>query len=521
MSGDAPVPRPKAIAALAFALAGLCVEPFSAPVASAQHGTTLTRRERPLASLPFDASGSRSVVISPDGTRGAYVRPLKGGTLLVVVDGNASPQAYEQLGRNLVFSPDSRHVAFAGSRGDHWYVVVDGAEGDPFDSVVPDSIVFSPQGDRVACVAELDGRASVVTNETPGKAYDAIVDGSLVFAVDGRLAYVARAGGKESLVLDGEEGKSYDTVGRPRFSRDGRHVAFAAAAGGTTFVVIDGVEGRARPADDPVHPLSLLFSPSGAAAYVVGPRGRVRAVIDGVEGRPYEQVFDDSIAFSPEGRRFAYVAVRGGADGAPPRSVVVVDGKEGPPHQGVVPGSIRFSPDGRRFAYLSERSGPDGAVRRSAVVDGVEGKPYDWVCDAPVFSPDGRHYAYVAQRRIAARPPAAPALGAAPVPPPARNSRDDVSAFESFAVVDGAEAGPYPWVRGDLQFTPDARRVAYLAAAADPRFTEAGELPADPTNPAAGARLVFERAPGHRALSAEQVKHPVKLLVVEETIAAE
>src|SRR4051812_31263301 len=68
----------------------LCALLSAGQAALAQPRTVPARRERTLASLPFDSSVARSVVVSPDGTRGAYVKPLKGGSLAVVIDGNAS-----------------------------------------------------------------------------------------------------------------------------------------------------------------------------------------------------------------------------------------------------------------------------------------------------------------------------------------------------------------------------------------------------------------------------------------------
>lgn len=551
--------RPVFLPALA---AAVLVVVLGARPAPAQQRTTLTRKERPLASLPFDSTDARSVVVSPDGTRGAFVRPLQGGQNVVVIDGNVSDQPYDELGPNLLtFGPDSRRTAFAGRRGGQWYAVVDGEEGEPFDAVAGESILFSPDGRRVAYLAGLDGKALVVADGTRGPAYDAVAEGSLAFSADGRrLAYVARSGGKEFVVLDGAEGNRYDAVGRPRFSRDGQRLAFAARRGGESFVVVDGAEGRAFPggAGGGVHPLSLVFSPDGQRlAFVVGPAGAMRAVVDGTEGKAYAQVFDDSIAFSPDGRRVGYVARRAGAANAP-NAIVVLDEKEGRAHQAVVPGSVRFSGDGRRWAYLAERAGRDGVVRRVAVVDGVEGPAYDWVAGAPVFSPDGRHFAYVAQRRRVAhgsgsaaafaqqagavggearlppgqqgrgllpprRPAAAPAADSGAAAPAAYTGPPglDGASYESFAVVDGAEAAPYPWVRGDLRFTPDGTRLAYLAAAPDERFLEAGEIPADPANPAAGGRLVFEKPRGDAARIPGKVMRPIKLLLVEERVELE
>src|SRR5690349_6988136 len=128
----------------------------------AQHRTTLARRERVLASLPFDARDAGSMVVSPDGTRGAYLKRDKTpqGKVSVVIDGNPGQARYDQVGRNVVaFSPDSRRVAFAALRDGKWRVVVDGAEGEIFDAVDSDSIAFSPDGVDLAYVAARGGRS--------------------------------------------------------------------------------------------------------------------------------------------------------------------------------------------------------------------------------------------------------------------------------------------------------------------------------------------------------------------------
>ena len=85
----------------------------------------------------------------------------------------------------------------------------------------------------------------------------------------------------------------------------------------------------------------------------------------------------------------------------------------------------------------------------------------------------------------------------------------------------GQQRPDTPWVRGDLRFSLDGSRLAYVAAAPDDRFLDAGEIPADPGNPAAGSRLVFETPKGDRSYSPGRVKLPVKLLMVEEQVELE
>ncbi len=91
-------------------------------------------------------------------------------------------------------------------------------------------------------------------------------------------------------------------------------------------------------------------------------------------------------AFSPDSRRVAYVAARGG------KWLVVVDGVEGKEHDGIVAGSPVFSADSKRVAYAARR-----VAKQLVVVDGVEGKEYDGAANL-VFSPDSKRVAYEAKR---------------------------------------------------------------------------------------------------------------------------
>jgi hypothetical protein len=463
--------------------------------AHGQHTAALKRRsENVFASLPFDASAARNLALSPDAMRSAFVRAKDGG-FCAVVDGAEGP-AYEGVGRaGVVFSPDGKHAAYAARRQGKWRVVLDGKEGEPSDAVNDETLTFGAEGGRLAYVADRGGKASVVVDGQVGPPFDRVIDGTLAFSPDGtHVAYAAADAGREFVVHDGAPGPRYASVGPPRFSTDGAHFAYAAASDDWSAVVYDGGEAAPRYGGGAVQRLSVTLSPDGRRLALVarGADGRERVVVDGNEGKPYEQVFEDSLAFSGDGARLAYVARRGG------RSVVIADGTEVGAHDGVATGSVRFSPAGRRIAYVAERVGAGGVVRRCVAVDGAEGRDYDWVNSAPVFSPDGRHVACVAERR-----------------------RASGEGFESLLVVDGAEAGAYPWVRGDPVFALDGRRVAYLAAAPDERFADAGAVARIAGNPAAGERLVFHRPPETRRLPNQAASVPIKLLIVEEELVVD
>ena len=464
--------------------------------ALAQHKVVLQRRgETVFASLPFDPAQAKTLSLSPGATRSAYVRQ-KEGRFCAVIDG-AEGALYDRIGRaGVVFSPDGHHTAYAAEKDQRWRVIYDGNVGEPFDSVRDESITFGPLGDRIAFVAGRDGKMTVVIDGNPGHAHARVTDGSITFSPDGlHAAYVAADDGAEFVVYDGVQGPAYASVGPPRFSADSAHFAYAASDAERSHVVLDEKVEATRDGPGSIRSASLTFSPDGRIAYVVAADGgKERVVFDGQDGKVYDRIFDNSITFN-RGRSPVYVANASG------RARVVVDGTEIGVHAGVVPGSIRFSPDGRRVAYLVERAdGGAAGLRRCAAVDGVEGKPYDWIGEPPVFSVDGLHVAYVAERR-----------------------KPDDSGFQSLLVVDGTEsASPYPWIRGDPVFRVDGRRIAYLAAATDARFADVGLVPRHSSDAAAGARMVFHRSPGvERPRPPAERPLPIKLLIVEEDVVVD
>jgi hypothetical protein len=158
------------------------------------------------------------------------------------------------------------------------------------------------------------------------------------------------------------------------------------------------------------------FSPGGERlAYVVREGQGMRVIVDDRPGELEEDV--DRPTFSPDGRHFAYVALRRGLH------YVVLDGVPGP-GCGNICYSIVFSPNSQRIAYVARdgqetyvvvdqkprRDWPEGAWlvfspnskrigymgKDFAVVDGVKGAQ----CSLGLgggsrffFSPDSRHFA--------------------------------------------------------------------------------------------------------------------------------
>ena len=81
---------------------------------------------------------------------------------------------------------------------------------------------------------------------------------------------------------------------------------------------------------------------------------------------------------SQDGCHVAYAVARGNKWRA------VVDGKEGPPYDEIDKRSLMFSPDGKRVAYLAKKG-----EKWLEVLDGREGPLYDEMPGSPIFRADG------------------------------------------------------------------------------------------------------------------------------------
>jgi Tol biopolymer transport system component len=297
-----------------------------------------------------------------------------------------------------------------------------------------------------------------------------VIGRSITVSPDAKhFAYVASSGCTQWVVVDGNKGEKYGMItgllggddSTVSFSPDGKHVAYSAYKRGPEYwygwekeptsgkmvymtkrwgemcVVVDGKEGEKY---DIVK--CVTFSPdSKRIAYVAGRGGKEFAVVDDKE----EKQQYDSVSwpvFSPDGKRLAYQASVERKEGplTTTEHFVVVDGKEGEHYSdvAVLILSIVFSPNSKRVAYSLWKVGLD---RRFMVVDGIREKEYKDVGLTPVFSPDSKHIAYGARK-------------------------SDTGSFKSFIVLDGKEQNLYDDVDFDeIVFSPDSKRLAYKASA--------------------------------------------------------
>ena len=354
---------------------------------------------------------------SPDSQHMAYAAK-KGERWVVVIDGRESVEYEAIVCGDPVFSPDSKHVAYAAKKDGKWFVVRDGQPGSHHDFIIGRtksfvllntilfSVVYSTDSKHLAYVAMNGRKAVLVVDGVPGREYDD-VSMQQPFSPDGkRFAHSAWRAGKCIVVTDGTEGTEYDGIADvgPVFSRDSKHVGYMACKGknpAVWFVVVD---------DKPFREHSLVaankqtfFNCGTCLAYsAMNEEGKWSLFVDGKEGAQYDAIGNFALFgfkganpfFSPDGRRMAYVATKGQktfvvVDGSPENEFDAINWFDAIKDRGII-----FSPDGKITAYTARTAG-----KWCAVINGRPGQPYDEIrAGSIVFSHTGGHTAYVAKK---------------------------------------------------------------------------------------------------------------------------
>ena len=348
--------------------------------------------------------------------------------------------------RSFTISPDGNRVAILSRNADAKYSVsLDGQEGKPYEWIVAASLTFSADSKRLGYVVQQGGKMFTVVDGKEGAQYHEIPNSDIMFApAGGRYAYFARtkAGAKAVLVIDEQPSKEFDQIGNVAFSPDGKRVAYGIAVGNKQSFVVDEKVGGEKEYER-VAGNTFTWSPdSKRYAYVAvrdtdpsedGQNLKVLVVTDGKEGKLYDQIARPQ--FTPDSKSLLYVCLQSNKTATPPtaKGILVTDEKEGKPYDLLVSESLRISPDSKRIAFIAA----DKAVSPDKVfyvIDGTQSALYDnLVKNAFHFSPDSKRIAFQAVR----------AKGAA-------------------FIINGIEGKEYTEIVA-AQFSPDSNRFAYLA----------------------------------------------------------
>jgi Tol biopolymer transport system component len=338
------------------------------------------------AGAPYDGIPVKdNFTFSPDSKRFIYVA-LKNKTCVAVVDGREEPAFNFIL--SVRFSPDSSHYAYKArteknAKGmEKWCVVKDGVAGFIYDKVF--DIVFSNDSKRLAYAAIKGRKMVMVVDDQESDPHD--VTGLPIFSPDSK-SFVSAYMDKDRwrVLINGEKSAAFDKIYKFYFSPDSKRTAFFAQKGDEWFCIVDGVKGPgfAKMVE------TFKFSPdSSRYVYAAVDEDFSKIIVDGKPGQSYISVGEPY--FSPDSRHAVYRAMRPNEQ----QWITVLDGKESEKKYNGI-GKYLFSDDSRHLAVPAIVT----MDRSLMIVDGVEecANSNFKILGDPFFSPDGNYIVYHAR----------------------------------------------------------------------------------------------------------------------------
>jgi hypothetical protein len=405
-------------------------------------------------------------------------------TVTLSIDERMVPEA-ERL-TSPVFSPDSKHVAFAAMREKKWHVVVDNRTiARDADSLPANPVAFSPDSAHVACIVQKGDQFIVTMDDKAWPPIDAAGMGMLVFSPDSQhLAAVARVKANWVLFVDGQPlptprplpatpparrggpvppvPKYLDRIGQFTWRPDSAALGYYAAFTGSRWQVfsqtLDGAVVYQSPLCDAVLRESPIYSEDGRHLVFGRQTGKKWTIVTDTgeappsDAPPYEQLRAESIAW------LIPAAPTSGGPGAQEPALLYLAQREkkwrlyinhqtsGEPFDAVVGNTFLLSPDRHHYAFAAIRSGKAVIVR-----DGAEIATHDTAGDSTfAFSPDSQHLAY------------AGCTGGA----------GGGVGGQWFVAVDGTKgSATFSGVaRSPIAFSPDSRQIAFTALFPDKKW---------------------------------------------------
>ena len=336
------------------------------------------------------SEGTTDPLISPDGSRYAYVAQIGRDKRTVIVDGKDAGF----LGDNLAFTADSQHLFALVRQGPVVWLAVDGKPKMKTDGI--SQVVMAPTGNGFAAVLQRLNPPGqfLVFNGKKIEGSDCPNIVKVVISPDGKhfAALCSPSPSVKYVLWDGKKGQEYFSIdtdtpglsGGLRFSADSTKLGYVAMLNNKKFIVINDDE------SDAFDTLAnFTFSADGKHVVMTGLQGQSAVIIlDGkVTKRPANSMPQiESFSFSPDGSHYAYFCGGGVRDGG----AVVIDGQE----TGLV-GTFTFSPDSKHVAVVGHRATDN---KRGLFLDGnfVYGSDINNAIRYRAFTPDSQHLCWVA-----------------------------------------------------------------------------------------------------------------------------
>ena len=344
------------------------------------------------------------LVLSPDGTRYAYVNYNRDGTgAWAVVDG----RQVNYFGDNLQFTARNMLVSTMRTKDGNYIFLLNGKPEIKANSF--NQISISPDGKQIAMI---------ITPQQGAKSF-LTVDGKMIAGTEGLLVekvYFSPDGmhyaalcdmktGAKFMIIDGKRGDEYPGIAQQVANDANNHWLFA------TWTVNSASFADLNPS------VPGFTADSSKFVYVANSGGRQFLVV----GDDESNAFGDTLmpVLSPVGNRI-------GANGVTPDHIqhILMDGKDTASSPGQRISQLTFSPLGTHFAYLRNNY--------TLCVDDVA-QP-GLLQSNYVFSPDEKHIAYEA------------------------NVKD-----KACLVVDGKIISDKPRTVGHIFFSPDSNHIYWVS----------------------------------------------------------
>ncbi len=324
---------------------------------------------------------------SPDSKHFIYVA-LKNDQCVLVYDGQEEKNSFYLI-QDVVFTPDSSRYVYKAKTNksgldinEKWCVVDDGNPGAVYDKIF--DLIFSPDSEHLAYVAIKDRQMILIVDGKELATHDRV--GIPLFSSDSkRFTYAFQKKNKWYIVIDENQSPSYEQVYKLVFSPDLKRFSYTAKKKGKWFCIVDGKEGPGfeKGID------GFRFSPdSSRYAYIGVNNDDVTVITDGVPGCDYQSIGE--LYFSPNSKHIVYRAFKLMTQ----KWWTILDGKEYfNAYYGIR--QYHFSSDSKHLAFHAFKS-TDQTVM---VVDRKEqcASHNFKILGDPYFSPDGNHIAYYAR----------------------------------------------------------------------------------------------------------------------------
>ena len=323
----------------------------------------------------------RNIKFSDDGAHFAYAARNRQKSFLVV-DGVKRSREYDRIDPgNFFFSPNRDRMAFVARQSGKWIVVVDGVESKPYDYLGTWPLTFTPDSRHISFTASLRDQYDVLVLDGKEITTAEFLLYPMVFSPDGKHRAYRTSYETATAVIDGKPGKAYKRVGPIIFSPDSRHSLYSAENADGACMVVDGVEQKHCPAlktrnDD------YNFDSSNQPVYIVFLALHNEILVTGKqESKPYDLILTPP-SCATHGEHITFMAVRD------KKRMIVHDGQEGEAFDEIDHLAVSF--DGQKLLYSGMRENKRYLVtngNRMLLPDGITPS-----CMA--LGPDAYHYAY-------------------------------------------------------------------------------------------------------------------------------